>query len=352
MLAQVAPTVGTIRQTIFSAAVPLRPIRTTMRAPLQSIFRASGAMAAGSAAIQLQQQRAYQLAEERQKAAGEGIVELHVQCRTLLTIVGSLAVWAYLSAGASSAGPFASLTASLTTMGPGGPNELAARSAWTGLATGVFHTLCGPDHLAGLAPLSIGRGRLAAAALGTLWGFGHSTGQLILGLVFALLKDKFHDLMPFLDKWAAYIVPLTLITIGVVGIYESHFAKDDNHGADGHLEELAKIEANKKEGKRVGFTTYFTGIVHGLQPDALYVVIPALALPTKLAAICFISMFVIGTCLSMGGYTLLIGTTSKALIKEQPWLQSHLSSVACGFAILCGILMLLAGQGVAVPLFS
>jgi hypothetical protein len=26
--------------------------------------------------------------------------------------------------------------------------ELAAKSAWTGLATGIFHTLCGPDHLA------------------------------------------------------------------------------------------------------------------------------------------------------------------------------------------------------------
>lgn len=134
----------------------------------------------------------------------------------------------------------------------------------------------------------------------------------------------------------------------------------------------------KKSGERVGFTTYFTGIVHGLQPDALYVVIPALALPTKLAAVSFITMFVIGTCAAMGGYTLLIGecipahanclllapgvtdvasvtfagTTSKALIKEQPWLQSHLSSIACGFAILCGVLMLLAGQGVPVPFFS
>lgn len=63
----------------------------------------------------------------------------------------------------------------------------------------------------------------------------------------------------------------------------------------------------KKGGERVGFTTYFTGIVHGLQPDALYVVIPALALPTKLAAVSFITMFVIGTCAAMGGYTLLIG---------------------------------------------
>lgn len=41
-----------------------------------------------------------------------------------------------------------------------------------------------------LTPLTIGRGRAAASALGALWGFGHSTGQLILGLVFVLLKVR------------------------------------------------------------------------------------------------------------------------------------------------------------------
>jgi hypothetical protein len=39
-----------------------------------------------------------------------------------------------------------------------------------------------------LTPLTIGRNRAAASALGALWGFGHSTGQLILGLVFVVLK--------------------------------------------------------------------------------------------------------------------------------------------------------------------
>jgi hypothetical protein len=47
--------------------------------------------------------------------------------------------------------------------------------------------------------------------------------------------------------------------------------------------------------------------VYGLQPDALFVVIPALALPTKLAAISYCTAFVIGTVAAMGGYTLLIG---------------------------------------------
>lgn len=56
-----------------------------------------------------------------------------------------------------------------------------------------------------------------------------------------------------------------------------------------------------------GFATYATGIVYGLQPDALFVVVPALALPTKAAAVAYCSMFVIGTVLAMGGYTLVIG---------------------------------------------
>lgn len=61
----------------------------------------------------------------------------------------------------------------------------------------VHHTvtvravLCCDDPQA-LTPLTIGRGRAAASALGALWGFGHSTGQLILGLVFVLLKVRRH----------------------------------------------------------------------------------------------------------------------------------------------------------------
>jgi hypothetical protein len=43
------------------------------------------------------------------------------------------------------------------------------------------------------------------------------------------MQDKFHDLMPALDTWAAYIVPLTLIAIGALGIWESHFAKGEAH---------------------------------------------------------------------------------------------------------------------------
>ena len=51
----------------------------------------------------------------------------------------------------------------------------------------------------------------------------------------------------------------------------------------------ALLEVESEESKREklkGFSlwTLCTGIVYGLQPDALFVIIPALALPTKLAA--------------------------------------------------------------------
>ena len=67
----------------------------------------------------------------------------------------------------------------------------AVRSAWAGLAAGCLHTLAGADHLAALTPLTMGRSHLRASLLGALWGFGHSTGQLILGLLMVLLKDRF-----------------------------------------------------------------------------------------------------------------------------------------------------------------
>lgn len=69
----------------------------------------------------------------------------------------------------------------------------AVRSAWAGLAAGCLHTLAGADHLAALTPLTIGRSHLKASLLGALWGFGHSTGQLILGLLMVLLKDRFQQ---------------------------------------------------------------------------------------------------------------------------------------------------------------
>eukprot|EP00882_Tetradesmus_deserticola_P029513 GHRQ01033065.1.p1 GENE.GHRQ01033065.1~~GHRQ01033065.1.p1 ORF type:complete len:244 (+),score=46.23 GHRQ01033065.1:63-794(+) len=152
-----------------------------------------------------------------------GFAPLQRVCKSLLVGVAAAATWSVLaSAVCGPSAPLASLTlAAGSSEASGAP--VAARSAWAGLAAGFLHTLCGPDHLAALTPLTIGRKRAAASALGALWGFGHSTGQLILGLVFVVLKDRFHDFVPALSRWSGTVVGLTLIGIGLMGIYETYF---------------------------------------------------------------------------------------------------------------------------------
>ena len=71
-----------------------------------------------------------------------------------------------------------------------------------------------------LTPLTIGRSHVQASMLGALWGFGHSTGQLLLGLLMVLLKDRFEHLVPALSRWGGTTVGLTLIAIGLLGLYE------------------------------------------------------------------------------------------------------------------------------------
>lgn len=287
--------------------------------------------------------------------AGESsILQWFQRCRTGILAVACVAIWSILSSGNSGSAVAAFAHVALPMANPehtAAGMSLAAQSAWAGLAAGVLHTLCGPDHLAGLAPLSIGRSKTAACALGALWGFGHSTGQMILGLAFALLKEKFDNIAPIITKWSGIIVPLTLIIIGMMGIYETCFNKEvEDEEAHSHDEDLKK--AAEQKGQRAIMATYATGIVHGLQPDALFVVIPALALPTQLASISYISMFVLGTIVAMAAYTLLIGASTTALTKDKPWLQSHLSTVASAIAISVGGIMLLAEFGLHVPLFS
>lgn len=214
--------------------------------------------------------------------------------------------------------------------------------------------------LQALTPLTIGRNRFAASLLGSLWGLGHCSGQLVLAVLFALLKERFTSLIPFLERWAAVVVGLTLVVIGGLGILEAResaaHTSADGQTVGSHTEsedEAALRQIVEREGEgRIAIATYATGILYGLQPDALFVVIPALALPSKAAAFAYGIMFVVGTVVAMGGYTLFIGTASEELCRDRPWLRQNLSTGAGIIAILVGGAILAAGLGFSVPLFG
>lgn len=58
----------------------------------------------------------------------------------------------------------------------------------------------------------------------------------------------------------------------------------------------------------------YSGIIHGLQPDALLVLLPALALPSGAAA-AYLGTFLVGTVVAMASYTFFLGVSSDALAK-------------------------------------
>ncbi|CAN1276575.1 Chloroplast protein FOR GROWTH AND FERTILITY 2 [Linum perenne] len=208
-------------------------------------------------------------------------------------------------------------------------------SAWTGFFAGCLHTLSGPDHLAALAPLSIGRSRLESAAVGALWGCGHDAGQVIFGLLFLLLKDRLH--IEILRTWGTRVVGITLLVIGGMGIKEASEVPTPCVAL-----ENGECDAVVGKKKKIGFATFATGIVHGLQPDALMMVLPALALPSRVAGAAFLVMFLVGTVIAMGCYTVFIGSCSEALKDRVPRITEKLTWASSLIAITLGVAILIS----------
>ncbi|XP_074275677.1 chloroplast protein FOR GROWTH AND FERTILITY 2-like [Silene latifolia] len=208
-------------------------------------------------------------------------------------------------------------------------------SAWTGFLAGCLHTLSGPDHLAALAPLSIGRSRLESAAVGALWGCGHDAGQLIFGLLFLLLKDRLH--IEIIRTWGTRVVGLTLLVIGAMGIKEALEIP-----APIIATENGEIQNPLVGKKKIGFATFATGVVHGLQPDALLIILPALALPSRLAGAAFLGMFLVGTVVAMGGFTVFIGSCSQALKERVPRITEKLTWASSLVAIGLGLAIIMS----------
>ncbi|KAL6785803.1 hypothetical protein ACKKBG_A00210 [Auxenochlorella protothecoides x Auxenochlorella symbiontica] len=264
--------------------------------------------------------------------------------------------------------PFASSTVAWgkATAGPG--LTASAGSAWAGMAAGFLHTLAGADHLAALTPLTVGRHPVASSALGALWGAGHCTGQLILGLCMVLLKERFDQLVPLLDRWGGASVGITLLIIGVLGLRDSLAqpepaapalagagpgvgAGPPPHAARGltaeetEAQEVAVAVATRSKSLGSLLATYVTGIVYGLQPDALFVVIPALTLPSRLAAAAYMLSFLVGTVTAMGAYAGIIGATSRAISGTNAALNRKLAAAASLLAAGVGVTILVPCVG-------
>ncbi|KAH7433340.1 hypothetical protein KP509_07G064400 [Ceratopteris richardii] len=204
-------------------------------------------------------------------------------------------------------------------------------SGWAGLAAGFLHTLTGPDHLAGLAPLCIGKAKLESALIGVLWGFGHGAGQMICGLLFLVLKGKLK--IDLLQAWASRVLGLTLLAIGGVGLKEAVDVSASAIAVEGP--ELQEDVVNRKATHRL--KTFATGLIHGVHPDAFFTILPALALPSRLAGGAYLVMFLLGTIISMCSYTTFIASCGEALENRLPSFMKRLAIGSSIIAIIFGL---------------
>ena len=178
----------------------------------------------------------------------------------------------------------------------------------TGAIAGLFHVLTGPDHLTAVAPLAVTDGRRGWLA-GWTWGIGHACGVAVV----AVLAVLFRDLLPSVDAismWSERLVGAVLIGVGVWALRRSlridsaphtHGPTQHHHlhvaGGPAWLRHLGHAHAS-----------FYLGILHGLAGSSHFLgVLPALALPSREAALAYVAAFGIGSVAAMTAFAAGIG---------------------------------------------
>ena len=218
-----------------------------------------------------------------------------------------------------------------------------------GIAASMLHVISGPDHLAAVTPLAIETKR-KVWKIGLLWGLGHLSGMLIIGVLFLLFKEY----IP-LEKISGYSEQLVGLVLIVVGLWalRSIFSKKSHHRHphihDGdepyihvheHHHEVNTLDhhhSHEKTVKRHQWSSYGIGTLHGLAGIAHFILfLPVLGFEKFSDRIQYILGFSLGTILAMTIYTFLLGqivyyskNKNKTLLKTIR-LSGSIFSIAVG----------------------
>jgi hypothetical protein len=242
----------------------------------------------------------------------------------------------------------------------------------TGFIASVAHVVTGPDHLAAVTPLAIDS-RKKSWMIGFSWGLGHTTGMLLIGLLFILFKE----LLPIeaISKHSDTVIGFLLIGIGswaLLRMYlqHSHGYKPhghfhtkpflyahihkhshptppvvDHHQDHDHLNHtqqngLLHGHVHTTKVKQNAFSAFIIGIIHGFAGFShLFALLPSLALPSLLASVVYIIAFATGTILTMVIFAFILGLVAfRSEVKQQQVFLRWFSITGAVLAIAIGIL--------------
>jgi threonine/homoserine/homoserine lactone efflux protein len=212
----------------------------------------------------------------------------------------------------------------------------------TGALAGLFHVLSGPDHLAAVAPLAVeerGRGWIA----GWTWGIGHASGVVVVAVLAVLLRDVLPSI-EIISAWSERLVGGALIGIGLWAFRRSARIQPARHTHGPLSHDHLHVQAGPLWIRRLGHAhaSFCLGVLHGVAGSShFFGVLPALALPTRGAALLYIGAFGVGTVVAMTAFAALVGSAG-ARAEYHPRTQRVMMTVAAVLAIAVGGVWLIA----------
>lgn len=207
-----------------------------------------------------------------------------------------------------------------------------------GTFAGGLHAVTGPDHLAALLPLCMGRRWWIAMNTGGFWGLGHGIGAAAVGALAFALRGALN--LDVLSSYMEAAVGISIMIIGINGIRESREWATEHDGPTEVAKQHSLEVAMSQPRQEVGIvSTLGTGILHGCSGSGhLLGVMPALAMPSWQIATTYLVAFGIGTMLAMSLFTAIVGELSSQMSEmlDDPRTPGRLAFASSLFALLMG----------------
>jgi len=227
-----------------------------------------------------------------------------------------------------------------------------------GTAAGGLHAVTGPDHLAALMPLCMGRRWWSAATTGAFWGLGHGVGAALVGAVGYLLRGMLN--MDVVSSYMEVAVGASIIVIGATGLRDAQdwarsaeecSLESDAHDAgsqcsSGDVRDVRGGGIAMREEDACGAPapqgvarTLLNGVFNGVSGTGhMLGVLPALAMPNWAAASVYLSCFGLGTIVAMTLFTGLVGEITSRLgtTLDAPTAPANMAGAASLCALLLG----------------
>ena len=216
-----------------------------------------------------------------------------------------------------------------------------------GILLGSKHSL-DPDHVVAVSTIvSEYKNPLRSFWVGISWGLGHTTTLLIIGIVIIALRLTIPERMALLFEFA---VGVMLVGLGIQVIYSFRKKKVHQH-AHGHEEEAHHhFHSHSKSPEHVpehhnthGIgkpflrrKSYVIGLVHGLAGSAALAFLVLASIESPIAGLVYILLFGLGSVLSMGIMTVIIGLPFVMSAGRLPNLNRTIQFAVGSLSILFG----------------